>query len=64
MPATRRAVARAVPAADRTQVGETDEVAIVVANAELALSLERETCHRPEYVAAAGRRGKRALARV
>ena len=37
--------ARAVPAADRTQLGETDEVAILVADAELALSLERGACH-------------------
>jgi hypothetical protein len=40
----RRPRARAVPVADRTQVGETDELAILVANAELALLLERETC--------------------
>jgi len=38
-------VARAVPAADRTQLRETDEVAILVADAELALSLERGACH-------------------
>jgi hypothetical protein len=34
---------------------EGDDAAVLVADAELALSLERRTCHRLGYVAGAGR---------
>ena len=50
-------LARAVPAADRTQLRETDEVAILVADAELALSLGEPATVR--YVAGTKDRGKR-----
>jgi len=40
---------------DARHVGEGDDAAVVVADAELALSLEGRACHRLGYVAGAER---------
>jgi len=48
-------------AADRTQVGEMNEVAILVADAELALSLDQGACHRPSMWRALGAEERRLM---
>ena len=50
-------------AADRTQVGEMNDVAILVADAELALSLDRGGCHRPSMWRALAAEERRPRAR-
>jgi len=42
---------------------EGDDAAVLVADAELSLSLERGACHGGRYVAGARRHGKQAFSR-